>query len=448
MNDAITNINSIGFTFTIVMGIMLLFLPRRIAVLPLIATACYLTLGQVLGVGPLHFSVMRIMIFIGWLRILIYREHSGFMFKTIDKAILAYAFTSAIAYILLRKDSGALINSLGFLYNTIGLYFLFRAIVRDERQYHAIFKILAIIMLPLAVSMVFEKVTGRNIFSIFGGVPEYTMVRNGKLRCQGAFSHPILAGTFGATSIPFFISLWVDGVEKRLAMVGLMAATAITITSASSGPLMVYSAVVVGTFMWRFRERMRMIRWLLLLILIGLHIIMKAPVWALIGKVSELIGGGGWHRVMVIDAAIDHFNEWWFLGTDYTRHWLPTGVSWSDKHTDITNNFVGVGIKGGFFSLMLFISILVYCFKDIGKRLKEIEYGEANFKFTIWCLGVSLFSHITAFFSISYFDQIIVFWYLLLAMVGGLSIGKARLEGAQCIGGFKAQCHMKISQSW
>jgi hypothetical protein len=389
-------------------------------------TACYITLGQVVGVGPLHFYVIRIMIFLGCLRVIIRKEFIAIKFNSIDKTIIAYTVTSTIIYFLLRKDADAFTASLGFAYNALGLYFIFRSIVRDASDYYVIFKMIAYVMIPLSLSMVVEKATGRNFFSIFGGVPEITMVREGSLRCQGSFLHPILAGTFGATSLAFFAALWVKGTGQRLtAVMGIVSATIITITPASSGPVMAYAAVILGLFMWRLRDSMRMIRWVALFTLIALHMVMKAPVWALIGKLGNLIGGTGWHRVELIDAAISHFNEWWLLGTDYTRHWMPTGVTWSEKHTDITNHFIGVGINGGLLSLVLFVASLVYCFKTIGIRMKEIDPTEFQLKFTVWCLGVSLFANITSFISVSYFDQIIVFWYLLLAMIAALAVNGA-----------------------
>jgi hypothetical protein len=386
-----------------------------------------MTLGQVVGVGPLHFTIIRIMIFIGCLRVIIRKEFTSISFNSIDKIMIAYAAAVAVVYYFLRKDTGALITSLAFIYNALGLYLIFRSIVHKESDYHLIFKMLAWVMVPLAISMIVEKTTQRNLFSIFGGIPEYTMIRDGKLRCQGAFHHPILAGTFGATSIPFFIALWVRGSEQKLtATLGIVSATIIAVASASSGPVMVYTAVILGLLMWKLRDSMRTVRWVLLFMIIALHLVMKGSVWSLIGKAGEVIGGGGWHRVMLIDAAVAHFNEWWLLGTDYTRHWMPTGVTWSEKHTDITNYFIAIGIHGGLLSLILFVVLLVYCFKTIGTRLKEIDPVEFPKKFAVWCLGVSLFSHITAFTSVSYFDQIIVFWYLLLAMIAALAVNRAR----------------------
>ena len=421
---ASSNINLIGFIFTLTMGLLMLFLPRRFAVLPLIMTACFITLGQVINIGSMNFTMFRIIIFFGLVRIFIRKEVFSIRLHTIDKILIAYVITSATAYILLRNGGGeAWVSQLGFVYNSLFLYFVFRALIRDLEDIKLTFKILALVAIPLAVAMIIEKATGRNLFAIFGGVPEFTMVRNGRLRCQGAFAHPILAGTFGATSLPFMLALWFwDWRKKWIAALGIISVTVITITAASSGPVVTYIFVIIGMVMWLMRDHMRALRWCILLSLIGLHIIMKAPVWALIGKMSQVIGGTGWHRVMLIDAAISHLNEWWMLGTDYTRHWMPTGVTWSEKHTDITNQFISVGVNGGIISLILFIAVIVFCFKNIGIKLKEINSTEFPLKFTIWCLGVSLTSHVTSFTSVHYFDQIIVFWYLLLALITTISI--------------------------
>lgn len=418
-----TNINLIGFFFTSMMGLLMLVLSRRFAPLPLIMTTCFITLGQAISIAGLNFTMFRIIIFFGIVRVLIRKEFLSIRFQSIDKILIAYVITSATAYVLLRSGSKEAITSqLGFIYNSLFLYIIFRALIRDQGDIHAIFRMIALVVVPLATAMILEKMTGRNLFSIFGGVPDFTTVREGKLRCQGAFAHPILAGTFGATCVPFLMALWFQGTgDKWLAGLGIISATIITVTSGSSGPAVTYIVVVIGMAMWRLRDNMRAVRWVMLMTLIGFHIIMNAPVWALIGKLSEVIGGTGWHRVMLIDAAINHFDEWWLMGTDYTRHWMPTGVTWSQDHVDITNNFIGVGIHGGIISLILFIAIIITGFRNIGFKLKEIRSAEFSVKFTVWCMGVALAGHLASFTSVRYFDQIIVFWYLLLALIAYIS---------------------------
>ena len=204
----ISTITPLGLVFTLVMGILMYVLPRRYAPIPMIMAGCYITLGQMVYVAGLHFSVMRIMILVGWLRVITRKEFKEIKFNRIDKALLVWAFASAIMYNIQWQTYDAFINRLGFLYNALGLYFLFRCLIRNlDEVIHAI-KMLAFIIMPFALLMLYEKVTGHNMFSVFGGVPEFTLVRDGRLRCQGPFRHPILAGTLGATLMPCFAGLW------------------------------------------------------------------------------------------------------------------------------------------------------------------------------------------------------------------------------------------------
>ena len=158
------------------------------------------------------------------------------------------------------------------------------------------------------LAMILEQINGRNMFSIFGGVPEFTFVRDGRLRSQGAFSHPILAGSYGAALVPLSYCIWVMG-NKKYAISGFVVGTIMVITSASSGPLLSFLAGILGLLMWHFRNYMRIIVWLFMGILTALHLIMNAPVWALIYRVAIVGGSTGYHRYSLIDRAIKNFGE-------------------------------------------------------------------------------------------------------------------------------------------
>jgi hypothetical protein len=133
--------------------------------------------------------------------------------------------------------------------------------------------------MPLAVLFAVERTTGRNPFSIFGGGHHFPNC-NGRLRCNGPFMHSILAGTFGATSLPLFVGLWAQTTGKRyLATGAIIASTAIVYFSAASGPFLAYMAILVGLIFWHFRYHMRTIRWGIVVLLLALHAYMKAPVW-------------------------------------------------------------------------------------------------------------------------------------------------------------------------
>ena len=175
----------------------------------------------------------------------------------------------------------------------------------------------AIVMVPMTI----EWATGRNLFSVFGGVPAITPIRDGRLRCQGAFSHPIMAGSFGATLVPVFVGMYFAFPRRRLiaAIVGAFSGVAITLLATSSGALISLLAGVVGFALWPLRRHMRVIRWGIALALVALHFARDKPVWHLIARVGDLTGGEGYHRYRLIDAFVTNWREWFLLGTSSTR---------------------------------------------------------------------------------------------------------------------------------
>lgn len=417
----LTNFSLIGLSFILLMGILLIYLPRRLAPLPIFMCACFITLGQRIDILGLNFYALRILILFGWIRLIFRKEFSGIKLNTIDNVIIWWVIYSIVSYTLLYGSVAAFINRLGFAFNVIGLYFLFRFLIRDFNDIDNALKLLAIVVLPLAGIILVEYATGRNLFSIFGGVPELTVIRDGKPRCQGPFVTSITAGSFGATLVPLFVCLWFKEKHKIFSIAGLISATIITIASVSSGPLLSYCFALLGLAMWSFRQHMRFIRWGILFVLITLHVYMKAPIWYLIARISNFIGGHGYHRSQLINQAITHFNDWWLLGTTYTAHWMYSTLSIDPTMIDCTNQYISEGIKGGLLKMVLFIAIIVICFRELGRALRVMENQPFAVRFTLWSMGASLLAHMVTFTSITYFDQMIVLWYLLLAVISTVS---------------------------
>lgn len=208
--DAVLTDNSLfitplGLGLTLTMCLLLLGLPRRYALVPIIVLVCFMTMGERLVVAGLDFPMLRILMLAGWARVIVRGEAQLGQWTPIDKALIAFIISSIVSYTILWGTSEAFINRLGQAYNLLGSYFLFRFLIRDTSDIVRAFKILAICAIPLASAMLIEKISGRNAFAIFGGVPLLTAVRNGAVRCQGPFAHPILAGTFGATIFPSYL---------------------------------------------------------------------------------------------------------------------------------------------------------------------------------------------------------------------------------------------------
>jgi len=436
--DNTTYINAIGLAFGLLAGVLMVFVPRRYALLPVIAMICFMTMGQRILVFGLNFTLIRILLLFGWLRVIARGEVRAIKLNPIDRVLIYYVISAVITYTLLWQTWEAFINRMGLAYNAIGLYFLFRLLVRDLDEVRRVAKLLALAVIPLAGSMVLERMTGRNPFGIFGGVPLETLVRDGVLRCQGPFAHPILAGTFGATVLPIFIGLWWQrGSSRFLAFLAILASVLITVAAASSGPVLAGLFGLVGLCFWPLRKRMRLVRWGVALTILGLHLVMKAPVWFLIARVGIFAGSTGYHRAFLIDRAIAHFFDWWLVGTYSTE-------DWGYYLFDVTNQYVLVAIEGGLITLVLFIAIIARCFGGVGRAVQTMEGESPGDQRLVWALGAALLTHVVNYLSVPYFDQNFVNWYLLLAMISMASgVTRQAVQEAAHPGG----AHIEVPQA-
>ena len=409
--EQISSINGLGLAFLLCMGTLLLFLPRRLALFPVAATTCYMTFGQQIVVVGLHFTMLRMLVLMACARVIFRNETRSFKWLRIDTAILLWVASSVTTYTLLWQSSEALVNRLGLAYDAVGFYFVFRFLIRDIEDFKRCCRVFAVLLFPLAISMCVEKATGQNPFYLFGGVPPVTEIRDGVLRCQGPFGHPILAGTFGAVWLPLFLGLWYQGRGNRsIAALGMVSSTAITLLSGSSGPVAAYFAGIVGLCMWPLRNYMRTVRWGIVLSLGVLQLVMKAPVWFIFAHLNLFSGSTGWHRANLIDLTIRHFFDWWLLGTRNTLGW---GV-WAG---DITNQFISQAVRGGLSTLVLFVYIIVLAYSGLGRSLRSARFESRRARKLLWALGCTLLAHIVGFLNVSYFDQNVVNWYLLLALI-------------------------------
>ena len=430
----------IAWLFTAVAGLLIIALPRKWAVLPLFAVAFLIPLAQRIVIAGLDFSMVRLLIIVGFLRLLTTRSPHPWKMNAIDKAMVLWMLSAVITYSLLWQTSGAFINRLGVALDTLGIYFLIRGFVSDLESFDLVIRAFVYLSLLVAAAMLVEWVTGRNGFFVFGGVPQFTEVREGRMRAQGAFMHPIMAGTFGASLFPLFFSLaWAGGKRKLLALVGMSAAVVITVTSASSTPAMAFLAGVAALCCWPLRRRMRMIRWGMLCGFIALDLVMKAPVYALIGRIDVAGGSTGFHRQYLMEQFFKRFDEWWLVGVKSTEDWGPKFLVMHD----VTNQFIRVAVDGGLLTLGMFILVIALCFRDVGRARLAFEKDPATERLC-WAFGASLVVHLTAFQGSSYFDQMIVVWYSGLALIASLA-AFAQNQGAPVPQKEKVQA---VSSKW
>jgi hypothetical protein len=408
-------VNPIASAFLAVAAFGIVVLPRRLAPLPLIAGACYITRAQGLDLGPFSFTVVRVLVFVGVVRVIVRREWLAGGLKSIDALMLLWG-TWMVVSGLFHAD--AVVNRLGLTFDGWGLYFLFRVFCRSTQELLSLSRLTAMLLMPIAAEMLVEQATGHNLFSVLGGVPQHPVVRDGRIRAQGPFAHSILAGTIGAVILPLMIGMW--RIHRRSAIMGTLACIAMVYASSSSGPIMSALAGLAALSLWRYRHRMYLLRWGAVVCYIALMMVMEDAPYFLMARIDLAGGSTGWHRARLIESAFQHLSEWWLTGTDYTRHWLATGVAWSPNHTDITNHYIHMGVLGGLPLMVVFILVLGKGFSAVGRTLRQRAMPPSS-EFLLWACGASLFAHTATCIGVAYFDQSIVFLYLSLAATVGAS---------------------------
>jgi hypothetical protein len=410
--------NFYGFALTLLTSIWLLRTPRNWAPLPLLIGVVYVTPYQQLEIGLLHFPAMRVLIIVGVLRAMSKGERISGGMNSFDRVFMLWSiwYLCSIGF----HQSYVLIGRLGSLFDAVGIYCLFRIFVRGVEDVRTVFKIVCLVLIPLTATMLVERFRGYNPLSLFGFGGDFVLAMKGHYRAQGSFGHPILAGTAGAVCLPMAFCFWRQ--NRRLALTGMAVTLGMVFASGSSGPIMAALAGLGALALWIIRSQVRIIRWLAFLMIVALNFIMHDPVYFLMARIDITGGSTGYFRAQLIRSGIEHLSEWWFAGTDYTRHWMPTGIAADQHHTDMTNYYLQMGVWGGLPLMLLFMGVLVAAFIRIGKAMRAGV--PLSSQFVMWTLGSILFAHATAFWSISYFDQTIIFLWSVLGCVGSLQIAK------------------------
>ena len=389
-------------------------LPRAWAFVPLLVAACH-TPGSPFLAG---LTAARIVLICGILRALIEGWSGWSIREPRDRLIAIFSGLAVISTVAHGWDyDNPLTARLRFVLDVAGAFIYARAYLHDHKSLSRFAVALAWVLVPFALMMAIERQTGRNAYNFIGVQRTFSVVRDGNFRPQGPFGTPILAGTAGASAIPLLVMILKE--HRRTAILGLAAALSIVINSGSSGPI---GTVLVGLAVlaiWPWRANLRAIMALAAVGLVIIHFVRTRPVWHLMTLIDFVGGSTGWHRAYLIDMAVQHLDEWWLLGTDYTRHWMPYALEAVENHCDLTNYYIHLGVMGG---LPLVICLLVILWKTFRLVLGTIaEFGGSGTReeFHLWCLAAALSGHAITFLSISYFDQMSFFFWLLIGGAAG-----------------------------
>ena len=203
-------------------------------------------------------------------------------------------------------------NSRGFS-RRLGGYLVVRFLIPDGEAIRRTIKVLAVICVIQGVCMINEQITHVNVFGYLGGIPIGVTVRDGNIRSEGVMGC-LYAGVFAGVLIPLFLWLWTEGKSRMVGVRG-------TCRGHGYGDHVELEHVVVG--LWREPRGACLLASAqadapgslgIVADLVALHLVMKAPVWALIAHIDLTGSSSGYHRYMLVDNCIRHFSDWWLLG--------------------------------------------------------------------------------------------------------------------------------------
>lgn len=424
-----------------VVAIVLLFaLKRKWAIIPVFAIVIFTPFGQQLHLGGVHLYVPRALAAAGIVRLLIAkfakkeRLVAGGI-NSIDKAFCVWAIARALAFMLLYRDGGAVTYQIAFLIDAFGGYFLLRYLIRDEQDIILVAKLLAATAAIMACFMIVERFYNLNLFGYAGSFSTTPQFRDGQIRAQGAFGHPILAGSFGATTIPLFFWLFTSKKARAFGIAGMLGAMIMIYAAASSTPVLALLAGILGLSLWPVRNYMRVLRWGIVTAIIGLAMVMKAPVWFVIAHVDVVSASSGWHRAELVNTFVNHFSQWWLVGTG-------ANDTWGYEMIDTSNQFVAEGVTGGLLTLIYFIVIISRGFSRLGRARKLAERsGNRGRDWFLWCLCADLLAHVFTFWGVSYWDQTRFWWFAFLAIISAatLSLQKAPAKAKMKVSRFSPE---------
>ena len=411
-----TSMHPIALGMILIAIVMLFTVRTRYWFIALACLICMTGPAQRVVIAGVDFQMLRL---IGCVGIGIAAARG--MFKTIswntlDTLVLSAALLNPFMATL-RGQSGAVMMHLGFGVDAMTMYLLGRIAIQEIGDFYAFAKSLALLSVPLVVFLMIEKLTARNFFSVMGGIPEFTAVRFGKLRAQGAFAHPIIAGCWFAAAVPLIAVLLktskTGGYGRSFAIIGIPLCIASTFATASSTPIAALMAGVAGLCVFPYRAYIRPSLKIGFFIAIILHFVSASGFHHILyTRFTFVAGSTGYFRYRLADAAINQFGNWFVIGTNST-------YSWGYGLDDCTHEFILAGVKGGVIGLGLLIAILVVAFRRVGTLVRS---KRSDVRWVGYCIGVSMLTHIVSFNGTSYFGQAFLIYYFTLGALQTLAV--------------------------
>lgn len=316
--------------------------------------------------------------------------------------VLALSFAPTVSFLdSIKYRSGSMLD-------TTFAYFSARFIINNRAVLVNFVKAAAVILVIMAFLGVFEAVT---TISPYKGLMAYRFYadralgaskfadqevivghglesRFGLFRAQGPQPHPII---FGASFVVFLPLVWKLFYHTRWRRLRAPVCGAIVVGGASSLSSTPFSGLVVALAGLPF-ERFK--QWTKPLLVLGLLLCIymefysdKRPFYYILFAKMSVLGGAGFDRGRLVDAAIKHLPEYWLTGYGFNDPGWGLEVGGTD-YTDVCVNYVYLAVMYGIFGLLAYLAIVFNLLFSLWRKYKRsVEILDRNI---CWALIVSI----------------------------------------------------------
>ncbi len=399
----------------LILASAILIVREEHVVVPIIVAMCFLPGDISVKLGTLDFQAIRIMALVATVRIYLSQDIPHIELNIIDKLFIAYNVLLSVVYIFASHEIfEAILFRGGKLIDSIILYLVFRHVVQSKESIKIISKVFCICIIILLPFAIFEFFSATNLFAILGR--NRISIRADEIRAGTTFSHPILFGSFAAAIFPV---LWSDFITNRgiIRIIALLSCVFCVYASSSSGPIIALAAAIFFIAFFKWKNHSALLARVMLISAIFIHFVREKPIWQFIFvRVSIKASSTGFHRYLLVDAAVKEFWNWWILGYGdigpqwHTKYWPWTHATF----TDMTNHYLLLGVRGGFFTMVLFI---ILCYKSIiSLGSFSISQIDKDDQWLWWGFTVMMIVHCVSFLAVAYFGQITMLLFLTFAV--------------------------------
>ncbi len=412
----------IGLILLPALAICVMALSRRTALAALVIGTLFMSHAYAVELFGFTLFPNRLLSFLAFARVLWRGEFDRSRLIPMDRLlVLLYAVMTLI--LVLRPDESPALRMARALDVLLG-YFACRGLLATPNDLRWLLRLVALLLVPYVLLLAYEMATQHNVF-FPGNEGIRQWIREDRVRCFGSFRHPSLLGSLGATFFPLFVVTAVIGEERKRAVMGAVLGTGVVLLSNSGGPVSVLATGVVALCFWPLRRLMGVVCAGMFTAIVALDLVMKAPVWYLLMRLSSVTGGTGWHRSYLIDMAVQDLGRWWLAGLPIaeTRHWFPYFIE-ATGGADITNQYIAFGLNAGLLGLILFLAFITCAYRYLGRAmhaLRERDDMPGYEEGLLWGLGAMLTVHVFNWLGITYFDQFVTIWVLQMAAIASLA---------------------------